>query len=68
MDSLYAKVRKGDFKPGYEPCPEYKEAVGSGWDDFRKYADEGYEIASHSITHATCRVWMKQFIDELEKS
>jgi peptidoglycan/xylan/chitin deacetylase (PgdA/CDA1 family) len=53
MDSLYAKVRKGDFKPGYEPCPEYKEAVGSSWDDFRKDAADGYEIASHSITHAT---------------
>lgn len=53
MDSLYAKVRHGDFKPGYEPCPEYKEAIGSTWDDFRKDAAEGYEIASHSITHAT---------------
>ncbi|HTR29342.1 MAG TPA: polysaccharide deacetylase family protein [Puia sp.] len=53
MDSLYAKVRHGDFKPGYEPCPEYKEAVGSSWDDFRKDAAAGYEIASHSITHAT---------------
>jgi len=53
MDSLYAKVRKGDFKAGYEPCPEYKEAMGSGWDDFKKYSDEGYEIASHSVTHAT---------------
>jgi peptidoglycan/xylan/chitin deacetylase (PgdA/CDA1 family) len=69
MDSLYAKVRHGDFKPGYEPCPEYKEAVGSSWDDFRKYAAEGYEIASHSITHATmpgldeANIWY-----ELEKS
>jgi peptidoglycan/xylan/chitin deacetylase (PgdA/CDA1 family) len=53
MDSLYAKVRHGDFKPGYEPCPEYKEAVGSSWDDFRQDAAAGYEIASHSITHAT---------------
>lgn len=53
MDSLYAKVRHGDFKPGYEPCPEYKEAIGSGWDDFRKDIGKGYEIASHSITHAT---------------
>jgi peptidoglycan/xylan/chitin deacetylase (PgdA/CDA1 family) len=53
MDSLYAKVRNGDFKPGYEPCPEYKDAIGSGWDDFRKDLAEGYEIASHSITHAT---------------
>ena len=53
MDSLYAKVRKGDFVAGYEPCPEYKEAIGSSWDDFRKDAADGYEIASHSITHAT---------------
>jgi len=53
MDSLYARVRNGDFKPGYEPCPEYKEAEGSGWDDFRKDVSQGYEIASHSITHAT---------------
>jgi peptidoglycan/xylan/chitin deacetylase (PgdA/CDA1 family) len=53
MDELYSKVRNGDFKPGYEPCPEYKEAIGSTWDDFRKDAAEGYEIASHSITHAT---------------
>jgi peptidoglycan/xylan/chitin deacetylase (PgdA/CDA1 family) len=53
MDSLYTKVRNGDFKPGYEPCPEYKEAIGSTWEDFKKDAAEGYEIASHSITHAT---------------
>ena len=53
LDSLYAKVRHGDFPPGYEPCPEYKEAIGSSWDDFRKDVAEGYEIASHSITHAT---------------
>jgi len=53
MDSLYTKVRNGDFKPGYEPCPEYLQAIGSTWDDFRKDVAEGYEIASHSITHAT---------------
>jgi peptidoglycan/xylan/chitin deacetylase (PgdA/CDA1 family) len=53
MDSLYLKVRNGDFQPGYEPCPEYLQAIGSSWDDFRKDAAEGYEIASHSITHAT---------------
>jgi len=53
IDSLYAKVRNGDFQKGYEPCPEYTQAIGSSWDDFRKYSAEGYEIASHSITHAT---------------
>lgn len=53
MDSLYTKVRHGDFQPGYEPCPEYLQAEGSTWEDFKKDAAEGYEIASHSITHAT---------------
>jgi peptidoglycan/xylan/chitin deacetylase (PgdA/CDA1 family) len=69
MDSLYAKVRNGDFQAGYEPCPEYKEAVGSGWDDFKKDAGEGYEIASHSITHATMPGLDEANIQyELEKS
>jgi peptidoglycan/xylan/chitin deacetylase (PgdA/CDA1 family) len=53
MDSLYAKVRRGDFPKGYEPCPEYLQAEGSSWEDFKKDAAKGYEIASHSITHAT---------------
>src|ERR1700744_5327573 len=53
MDSLYTKVRHGDFPPGYEPCPEYLQAIGSSWNDFKKDVAEGYEIASHSVTHAT---------------
>lgn len=69
MDTLYAKVRHGDFKPGYEPCPEYKEAIGSSWDDFRKDVAKGYEIASHSITHATMPGMNEANIRyELEKS
>ena len=69
MDELYAKVRHGDFPPGYEPCPEYTQAIGSTWDDFRKDAAEGYEIASHSITHATMPGMDEANIKyELEKS
>jgi peptidoglycan/xylan/chitin deacetylase (PgdA/CDA1 family) len=52
MDSLYAKVRHGDFQPGYQPCDEYLQEKGSTWDDFRADAAKGYEFASHSITHA----------------
>jgi len=52
MDSLYAKVRHGDFAPGYQPCDEYLQEKGSTWDDFRRDAAKGYEFASHSITHA----------------
>jgi peptidoglycan/xylan/chitin deacetylase (PgdA/CDA1 family) len=69
LDSLFTKVRNGDFKPGYEPCPEYKQAIGSTWDDFRRDAAEGYEIASHSITHATMPGMDEANIKyELEKS
>ncbi|HET6256626.1 MAG TPA: polysaccharide deacetylase family protein [Puia sp.] len=69
MDSLYAKVRHGDFKPGYEPCPEYKEAIGTSWSDLRRDAAGGYEIASHSITHATMPGMDEANIGyELEKS
>ena len=53
MDSLYQKVRHGDFQPGYQPCDEYLQEKGDTWDEFRRYAAEGYEIASHSITHAS---------------
>jgi peptidoglycan/xylan/chitin deacetylase (PgdA/CDA1 family) len=53
MDELYQKVRNGDFKPGYQPCDEVLQEKGSTWDDFRSYAAKGYEIASHSITHAS---------------
>jgi len=53
MDELYKKVRNGDFQPGYQPCDEVLQEEGSTWDDMRRYAGEGYEIASHSITHAS---------------
>ena len=69
MDSLYMKVRNGNFKPGYEPCPEYLQAEGSSWEDFKKDAAEGYEIASHSITHATFPgLDSVNIVYELEKS
>jgi len=52
MDELYAKVRHGDFEPGYQPCDEVLQEKGSTWADFRRDAAKGYEFASHSITHA----------------
>jgi len=53
MDTLYAKVRHHDFKPGYQPCDEVLQEKGSTWADFRAVAAKGYEFASHSITHAS---------------
>lgn len=53
MDELYEKVRKGDFQPGYQPCDEVLQEDGLTWEDLRNYGSRGYEIASHSITHAS---------------
>ena len=80
MDSLYAKVRNGDFPKGYEPCPEYKEAEGSTWDDFKKYTDEVVVKVPHSKlfmdairTHPVSQTlglkedFFKKFQEEVEK-
>lgn len=53
MDTLYQKVRAGEFKPGYQPCDEVLQEDGLTWEDLRNYASRGFEIASHSITHAS---------------
>jgi len=69
MDSLYKKVRNGDFQPGYQPCDEYLQEKGSTWDDFRRDAKLGYEFASHSITHASMPgLDSVNIVYELEKS
>lgn len=69
MDDLYQKVRNGDFEPGYQPCDEVLQEKGSTWEDFRRYAKEGYEFASHSITHASMPgLDSVNIVYELEKS
>jgi peptidoglycan/xylan/chitin deacetylase (PgdA/CDA1 family) len=51
MDDFYAKVRNGEFKPGYSTNDEMANEVGLTWDAVRKYAAQGHEFASHMITH-----------------
>ncbi|QTE37434.1 polysaccharide deacetylase family protein [Mucilaginibacter gossypii] len=69
LDDIYAKARNGELKPGYEPNDEFKQSVGSTWDDFRKDAAKGYEFASHSITHPSMPGLDEQnLLWELEKS
>lgn len=53
MDQLYKKVRDGDFSIGYQPCEEVLQEAGVTWNALKNYAANGYEIASHSITHAS---------------
>ena len=53
MDTLYQKVRAGEFQKGYQPCDEVLQEDGLTWEDLKNYGSRGYEIASHSITHAS---------------
>ena len=51
IDELYAKVRHGDFPRLAGKSYEILDTVDVSWDDLRKYASEGYEFASHMVTH-----------------
>jgi peptidoglycan/xylan/chitin deacetylase (PgdA/CDA1 family) len=51
MDSLYSKVRNGGFKKGTELSMEVAQEQGLTWDSIKLYASQGYEFASHTITH-----------------
>ena len=52
MDSLYAAVRNNELKPGKDTSMEMGQEEGLTWSDLQKDAAKGYEIASHTVTHA----------------
>jgi peptidoglycan/xylan/chitin deacetylase (PgdA/CDA1 family) len=52
MDSLYQNVRNNTFKRGIELSDEVAGENGLTWDSIKLYASQGYEFASHTITHA----------------
>ncbi len=69
MDSLYSKVRNGSFKKQIELSNEVARENGLTWDSIKKYASEGYEFASHTITHAHMTVLdTTNMLYELDKS
>jgi peptidoglycan/xylan/chitin deacetylase (PgdA/CDA1 family) len=69
MDSLYRKVRSGTMEPGQTLCDEMLQEEGLTWDSLKQYAAEGYEPASHSVTHARLAVLdSANMLYELEKS
>ncbi|HEX2970031.1 MAG TPA: polysaccharide deacetylase family protein [Bacteroidales bacterium] len=51
MDELYAKVRKGEFKPLKGVAYEILDTVDASWDEIRNYAAKGHEFSSHMVTH-----------------
>jgi len=69
MDSLYRKVRSGTMERGQTLCNEMLQEEGLTWDSLKQYAAEGYEPASHSVTHARLAVLdSANMMYELEKS
>ncbi len=69
MDSLYSKVKNGILIKGTELSMEVAQEKGLTWDSIKLYASEGYEFASHTITHAHMAVLdTTNMFYELEKS
>jgi len=69
MDSLYSKARNGSLKKGQELSMEVAQEKGLTWDSIKLYASQGYEFASHTITHAHMAVLdTANMFYELEKS
>jgi peptidoglycan/xylan/chitin deacetylase (PgdA/CDA1 family) len=69
MDSLYSKVRNGSLKKGIELSMEVAQEKGLTWDSIKTYASQGYEFASHTITHTHMAVLdTTNMFYELEKS
>jgi peptidoglycan/xylan/chitin deacetylase (PgdA/CDA1 family) len=69
MDDLYSKVRNGTLQKGIELTMEVAGEKGLTWDSIKKYASQGYEFASHTVTHAHMAVLdTTNMFYELEKS
>jgi len=62
-------VRNGSLKKGTQLTMEVAQEKGLTWDSLKEYASEGYEFASHTITHAHMTVLdTTNMLYELEKS
>lgn len=69
MDVLYAKVTNGALRKGKELSMEVADEESLSWDSIKAYVSEGYEFASHTITHAHMAVLdTTNMFYELEKS
>ncbi|MFT7249841.1 MAG: peptidoglycan/xylan/chitin deacetylase (PgdA/CDA1 family) [Psychromonas sp.] len=56
MDEAYEKLRNGLLKNTNEVVFHNNNVDSTTWNQYKQYADEGYEIASHTVTHARLAV------------
>lgn len=69
IDTAYGKVRSGKLIPGKDISMEIANETGLSWDDLKRYASRGYEIASHTVTHAHLAIMdTANMLYELQKS
>jgi peptidoglycan/xylan/chitin deacetylase (PgdA/CDA1 family) len=69
IDEAYRKLRNGQLKDLDEVVYHDNDQDTTSWDDLRKYAGEGHEIASHTITHPRLAVLdEKNLMFELQQS
>ena len=69
IDDAYARIRAGELPRGRNINPETALSAENSWDDFRKFAAQGHEFGSHTVTHAALAVLDEaNMLYELEKS
>lgn len=69
VDEAYASIRAGEMERGPNTIPEAAQSAENTWDDFRRYAAQGHEFGSHTISHAALAVLDEENIRyELEGS
>ena len=69
IDDAFEKLRNGTLKNTDEVVYHDNPQDTTSWEDLRKYAAEGHEIASHSITHPRMAVLDEvNLLYELEQS
>ena len=69
MDDVFYSLRNGTLKNTKDVVYHDNPQDTTSWDDLRKYAAEGHEIASHSITHPRMAVLDEvNLLYELEQS
>ena len=69
VDSVYTRVRNGTLSGGVDTSMEIANETGLSWADLKQYAAKGFEIASHTVTHAHLAIMdTANMLYELQKS
>lgn len=69
IDDAYSKVRTGKLSKGKDISWEAAQSSENTWDDLKKYAANGHEFGSHTISHPRLAILDEaNLLYELEKS